>query len=150
MPQRLPAGTLLGHNAPPLAPAWADTAPAALPAAPAGGRHEAVAPPRDYTAAARGIAAERLATMTARRTFVALKLTYLDATAVLHGAESQWLREQVRLAEEPVDLWLLRAPLFSGLAGTDPERRRLRQRVRRALQAVFGEPQPTTAFATLR
>ena len=105
--------------------------------------------PRDYTAGA-GMPADRNAAIAARRSFVALKLTFLDAAAALQGPESTWLHQQVRSAEEPVDLWLLRAPLFSSLAGADPERRRLRQRVRRALEAVFAEPQPTTAFATLR
>jgi hypothetical protein len=105
--------------------------------------------PRDYTAGA-GLPADRMAAIASRRSFVALKMTFLDATAALQGKDAQWLREQVRAAEEPVDLWLLRSSLFSGLAGSDPERRRQRQAVRRALEAVFGEPQPTTAFATLR
>jgi hypothetical protein len=105
--------------------------------------------PRDYTRGG-GMPADRLAAIAARRSFVSLKLTFLDAAAVLQGEEAYWLRQQVRSAEEPVDLWLLRAPLFSSLAGADPERRRLRQRVRRALEAVFAEPQPTTSFATFR
>ena len=109
-------------------------------------RHAA---PRDYTAGA-GPPADRHAAIAARRSFVALKLTFLDAATCIQGKDAVWLQQQVRAAEEPVDLWLLRATLFSGLAGADPHRRRLRQGLRRAIEAVFGEPQQTTAFATLR
>ena len=112
-------------------------------------RAPALDAPRAYTAGG-GAPADRLAAIAARRSFVALKLTYLDAAVALRGHAAEWLRDQVRAAEEPVDLYLLRAPLFSALSGADPERRRLRQRLRRAIEAVFGEPQPTTAFATLR
>ncbi|MBI5717056.1 MAG: hypothetical protein HZC37_05135 [Burkholderiales bacterium] len=104
------------------------------------------AAPRNYTAGAP--CGDRLAAIAARRAFVALKLTFVDAAAKVDGAHAHWLRQQVRAAEEPVDLWLLRAPLFSGLAGGQPERRQLRQRVRRALEAAFSEPQPSTAFST--
>jgi len=105
------------------------------------------AAPRDYTAGAP--TGDRLAAIAARRAFVALKLTFLDAAAALDGTQAHWLRQQVRAAEAPVDLWLLRASLFSELAGSQPERRQLRQRVRRALEAVFAEPQPSTTFATV-
>lgn len=105
------------------------------------------AAPRDFTSGA--AAGDRLAAIAARRTFVALKLTFVDAAAALEGAQAHWLRQQVRAAEEPVDLWLLRAPLFSALAGNEPKQRALRQRVRRALEAVFAEPQPSTTFSSL-
>ncbi len=103
--------------------------------------------PRNFTAGAP--TGDRLAAIAARRTFVALKLTFTDAVAALEGHQAQWLRQQVRAAEDPVDLWLLRAPLFSQLAGSQPERRELRQRVRRALEAVFAEPQPSTTFSSV-
>jgi hypothetical protein len=103
--------------------------------------------PRDFTA--RSPCGDRLAFMAARRAFVSLKLTFVDAASALEGEQALWLRQQVRAAEEPVDLWLLRAPLFSALAGPSPERRALRQRVRRALEAVFAEPQHSTTFATV-
>ena len=103
-----------------------------------------LAAPRDYTAGAP--TGDRLAAIAARRAFVSLKLTFVDAAALLDGSQGEWLREQVRAAEHPVDLWLLRASLFSELAGSQPERRQQRQRLRRALEAAFAEPQPTTAF----
>jgi hypothetical protein len=105
-------------------------------------------PPRDYTASA-GMPGDRLALLAARRAFVALKLTFIEAVADLDAPRSAWLRQQVRAAEEPMDLWLLRAPVFHALAGHDPMRRQARQRVRRALDAVFPEAQPTTGFTTL-
>lgn len=105
------------------------------------------AAPRDFTAGAP--TGDRLAAITARRAFVTLKLTFVDAAAAVEGAQAHWLRQQVRAAEESVDLWLLRAPLFSALAGNEPRQRELRQRVRRALEAVFAEPQPSTTFGTL-
>lgn len=111
------------------------------------GLHQAQAP-RDYTPHA-GLPHDRLAAIAARRTFVTLKLTFTEAAAEARGPHAPWLRAQVRAAEEPVDLWLLRAPLFAALAGAEPERRALRQRVRRALETVFPDPQPSTAFATL-
>lgn len=102
--------------------------------------------PRDYTAGGPG---DRLAAIAARRAFVSLKLTFVDALLALEGSQAHWLRQQVRAAEEPVDLWLLRAPLFSLLAGNAPERRRQRQRLRRALETVFAEPQHSTTFAAV-
>jgi hypothetical protein len=105
--------------------------------------------PRDYTASL-APPGNRVAAIAARRSFVALKLAFLDAADALPASDGQWLRQQVRAAEEPVDLWLLRAALFRSLAGTAPEMRALRQRVRRALESMFGEPQPTTTFAALR
>ena len=103
--------------------------------------------PRDYTAGSP--CGDRLAFIAARRAFVSLKLTFAEAVATLEGSHGQWLRQQVRAAEEPVDLWLLRAPLFSALAGPSPERRALRQRVRRSLEAVFAEAQPSTTFSAV-
>ncbi len=105
--------------------------------------------PRDYTAVHAGMPADRIAAIAARRAFVALKLTFVDAAANIDGSQALWLRQQVRAAEEPMDLWLLRASVFSALDGSHPERRQLRQRLRRALDAVFAEPQQTTAFGTV-
>lgn len=94
-----------------------------------------------------GLPGDRLARLAARRTFVGLKLVYLDALDAVNGQEAVWLRNQVRSAEEPEDLWLLRAPVFAALAG--PERRDLRHMLRRALQSIFPEPQPPSAFTAL-
>lgn len=89
----------------------------------------------------------REARIAARRAFAELKQTFLEAMAELEDSHAGWLREQVRSAEEPVDLWLLRAPLFEALTGADPERRRRRQMVRRGLDSLFHDSEPPSAFA---
>jgi hypothetical protein len=82
----------------------------------------------------------------ARQAFVALKQTCMQALSDL--PQSDWLRTQVRAAEEPVDLWLLRAPMFSALKGPDPERRSRRQLLRRGLDSVFPDlDDPGSGFA---
>ncbi|MBC7939318.1 MAG: hypothetical protein H7Z19_06055, partial [Chitinophagaceae bacterium] len=78
--------------------------------------------------------------------FVELKQTYLLALVELSEAQAGWLRAQVRGAEEPVDLWLLRAPMYAALSGADPERRRRRQMLRRGLDTVFADNEPPSAF----
>jgi hypothetical protein len=105
-----------------------------------------------------GLPHDRSARLAARRAFVALKQSFLDALAVLQVArpaelaDAEWLRQQVRSAEEPVDLWLLRAPVFAALAGTDAERRRHRQALRRSLDQLFPDSEaggPSSTFASL-
>jgi hypothetical protein len=107
-------------------------------------------PPRHFSSLAglpgAGLPGDRLARLAARRAFVGLKLLYLDALEGLAGAEAAWLLGQVRSAEEPEDLWLLRAPVFAALDG--PERRPLRQDLRRGLRTIFPETQPASAFTS--
>ena len=92
-----------------------------------------------------GLPGDRDARVAARRAFVALKLTFLHALQDLHNAD--WLRTQVRSAEDPADLWLLRAPVFAVLNGADPERRQRRQMVRRGLDSLFPDLEPPSAFS---
>ncbi len=98
------------------------------------------------------------ARLAARRAFVELKQCFLDALAVPRPArpaelaDLEWLRQQVRGAEEPVDLWLLRAPAFAALMGTDSELRRQRQALRRNLDMLFPDTEaggPPSGFASL-
>jgi hypothetical protein len=111
----------------------------------------APAAPRHFTTGAAapgiGLPGDRQARMAARRAFVDLKQTYLLALHEVAEAEAGWLRAQVRSAEEPVDLWLLRGPVFAALAGADPERKRRRQMLRRGLDSVFADSQPPSNFA---
>jgi hypothetical protein len=93
-----------------------------------------------------GLPGDRDARLAARRAFVDLKQTYLLALAELPEGDAGWLRAHVRQAEEPADLWLLRAPVFAALAGADPERRRRRQMLRRGLDSVFHDSEPPSAF----
>lgn len=92
-----------------------------------------------------GLPGDRMAQLAARRAFVVLKQAFVDALAGAGGREAAWLRAQVRSAEEPVDLWLLRASVFALLDG--PERRPLRQQLRRALDTLFPDTQPSSGFA---
>jgi hypothetical protein len=107
---------------------------------------QAAVGPRDFTPGA-GLPGDRQARIAARRAFVALKLTFLHALEDTPGTD--WLRHQVRSAEEPVDLWLLRAPMFAALAGTDAALRGRRQLLRRGLDSVFPDLEPASAFTPL-
>ncbi len=111
------------------------------------------AAPRHFTPGAGlpgiGLPGDRGARLAARRAFVQLKQTFMLAIADLHDSHAGWLRIQVRGAEEPVDLWLLRAPIFAALAGADPEWRRRRQMLRRGLDSLFHDSEPPSAFSTL-
>lgn len=92
-----------------------------------------------------GMPGDRSARLAARRAFVALKLSFLEA---LQGeAGTAWLQAQVRSAEEPVDLWLLRAPVFAALAGSDATHRGRRQLLRRSLDSVFPDLEPASGFS---
>ena len=93
-----------------------------------------------------GLPGDRLAQIAARRAFVELKLGFTDAADLLGGRDGEWLRQQVRRAEEPVDLWLLRGPLFAALAGPAPERRIARLRLRRSLDSLFPDTAPASGF----
>ena len=99
--------------------------------------------PRHFSPGA-GMPGDRSARMAARRAFVELKLTFMTALAGVPAAG--WLLAQVRNAEEPVDLWLLRGPVFAALAGTEADYRLRRQRLRRGLDSVFPELDSGSGF----
>jgi hypothetical protein len=94
-----------------------------------------------------GLPQDRQARVAARRAFVDLKRTFMHALDGLPGVE--WLVAQVRAAEEPVDLWLLRAPAFAALVGADPQVRHRRQRLRRGLDSVFPDLDEPSGFVLL-
>jgi len=104
------------------------------------------ADPRHFSPGA-GMPGDRGARTAARRAFVELKLDFLAALADVPTAA--WLQAQVRSAEEPVDLWLLRAPVFAALAGADPDYRRRRQQLRRGLDSVFPDLDSASGFVPL-
>ncbi|MFY9514020.1 MAG: hypothetical protein WAQ05_23910 [Rubrivivax sp.] len=89
-----------------------------------------------------GLPHDRLARLAARRAFVELKLNFQQAVAELEGHDGQWLRRQVRSAEEPNDLWLLRAPVFEALAGSSAAQRQRRRTLRRCLDSHFPDSEP--------
>jgi len=104
------------------------------------------AAPRDFTTGA-GLPGDRGARIAARNAFISLKLTFLEALEPVAGAE--WLRGQILSAEEPVDLWLLRAPVFALLCGTDTDCRSRRQMLRRGLDSMFPDLDAPSNFAPL-
>jgi hypothetical protein len=110
------------------------------------------AAPRHYVAShalpGAGLPHDRMARMAARQAFVVLKNSFSEAVASLPDARGAWLRQQVRSAEEPIDLWMLRAPVFASLAGIDPAQRQRRQALRRAMDSLFQEDSgPASGFS---
>jgi hypothetical protein len=91
--------------------------------------------------------ADRGARVAARRAFVELKVTFLSALQDLRCED--WLVDQVRGAEEPVDLWLLRAPVFEALDCGRPEVRRRRHELRRGLDSMFPDLDMPSGFSPL-
>ena len=90
---------------------------------------------------------DRQARLAARRAFVSLKQSYLLAIDSMAGARAEWLRFQVRHAEEPADLWLLRAAVFESLPAR--ECRAERERLQRGIDSLFPNGGSNSGFATL-
>ncbi len=90
---------------------------------------------------------DRQARIAARRAFVNLKQTYLLAIDELAGARAEWLRFQVRHAEEPADLWLLRSAVFDALPVR--ECRTQREHLQRGIESLFPRAGANSGFATL-
>lgn len=108
--------------------------------------HTSSSAPRDFTPGA-GLPGDRGARLAARQAFVSLKRSFLDALETVPTAE--WLRVQVRAAEEPVDLWLLRAPVFAALGRMNDDCRSHRQRLHRSLDTIFPDLETGSAFMPL-
>jgi hypothetical protein len=94
-----------------------------------------------------GMPHDRQARVAARRAFVNLKQTYLMAIEAVPGPRADWLRFQIRHAEEPADLWLLRAAVFDALPrqGFPAERDTLQ----RGIESVFPRQGTSSGFAPL-
>lgn len=113
---------------------------------------QAVAEPRQFELAGIlpgvGLPHDRLARVAARRVFVDLKQQFQAAVAAIEGERGQWLRAQVRGAEQPEDLMLLRGHVFACLAGDDDGRRHTRRTLRRTLDSLFPDSAPRSGFAS--
>ena len=94
-----------------------------------------------------GLPGDRMARLAARTAFVELKLGFIEAVSSLVGRDGDWLRQQVRHAEEPVDLWMLRGPLMDALGGPEPERRVARLRRRPSRGSLFPDSAVFTGFS---
>lgn len=62
-----------------------------------------------------GMPDDRLARMAARRAFVEMKQVFMRAAADVEGTVGERLQRRVRAANEPVELWRLRAVLLASL-----------------------------------
>ena len=74
-----------------------------------------------------------------RRAFVEMKQLFMRAVENLAHRKGAWLRAQVRAAEDPIDLWLLRGPLLSALREDDVATRTMRAALYRSLDRTFPE-----------
>jgi hypothetical protein len=86
-----------------------------------------------------GLPQDRLARLAARRAFVDLKQDFMVATAGLPGQRGEWLRQRVRRAEDPINLWQIRHSLFAALGGNDPEACSVRHALKTGLDTLFTE-----------
>jgi hypothetical protein len=83
--------------------------------------------------------ATRSGRIESRRAFVEMKQLFMRAVENLAHRKGAWLRAQVRAAEDPVDLWLLRGPLLSALREDDIATRTMRAALYRSLDRTFPE-----------
>ena len=86
-----------------------------------------------------GLPATRSARIESRRAFVETKHLFMRAVENLAHRKGAWLRAQVRAAEDPVDLWLLRGPLLATLREDDVATRTMRAALYRTLDRTFPE-----------
>jgi hypothetical protein len=93
-----------------------------------------------------GLPHDRLARLAARRAFVGLKQDFMHAVAALDDERGSWLRDQVRKAEQPEDLLLLRGHVFACLSGGDAGRVERRRMLRRTLDSQFPDSAPRSGF----
>lgn len=84
-----------------------------------------------------GLPQDRHARIAARRSFVALKQRFMLAMADVGGNRAAWLRFQVRQAQDPVDLWLLRGMVFDALGREGSTTERVQTELNQALDSVF-------------
>ena len=86
-----------------------------------------------------GIPATRSARIESRRAFVEMKQLFMQAVENLAHRKGAWLRAQVRAAEDPIDLWLLRGPLLATLREDEVATRTMRAALYRTLDRTFPE-----------
>jgi hypothetical protein len=96
----------------------------------------------------RGIPASRTERIESRRAFVEMKQLFIRAVENLEHRKGAWLRSQVRGAEDPIDLWLLRGPLLATLREDELATRTMRAELYKSLDrtfpAAFGTPEITS------
>jgi hypothetical protein len=101
-------------------------------------------------ATAGGLPADREARVAARRAFVDMKQLFIRAVENLEHRKGAWLRAQVRGADDPVDLWLLRGPLLAALREDDLATRKLRAELYKSLDNTFPQAFGTAEIHTMQ
>ena len=96
-----------------------------------------------------GLPATRSARIESRRAFVEMKQLFMRAVENLEHRKGAWLRAQVRAAEDPIDLWLLRGPLLATLREDDVATRTMRAALYRTLDRTFPEAFGSAEISTL-
>ena len=91
----------------------------------------------------------RSARIESRRAFVEMKHLFMRAVENLAHRKGAWLRAQVRAAEDPTDLWLLRGPLLSALREDDVATRTMRAALYHSLDRTFPEAFGNAAIGML-
>jgi hypothetical protein len=86
-----------------------------------------------------GIPASRTERIESRRAFVEMKQLFISAVENLAHRKGAWLRSQVRCAEDPIDLWLLRGPLLATLREDEVATRTMRAALYKSLDHTFPE-----------
>lgn len=86
-----------------------------------------------------GLPQDRAAQLAARQAFVAMKRLFMSAVEPLGDVKGEWLRQQVRLANDPIDLWVLRGPVIAALRVDEHGTRSLRAQLYRGLDTIFPE-----------
>ena len=81
----------------------------------------------------------RSARIETRRAFVEMKQLFMRAVENLEHRKGAWLRAQVRAADDPIDLWLLRGPLLATLREDDVATRTMRAALYKSLDRTFPE-----------
>ena len=84
-----------------------------------------------------GLPQERLARIAARRDFVEMKQSYMNAASDIASVTGGLLQHKVRMASEPWELWSLRAVILASL--TDDHERTVshRMKLEREFDSIF-------------
>ena len=97
-----------------------------------------------------GLPEDRLARIAARRAFVELKSSFMNAASEACGPTAELLRRKVRAADEALQLWGLRLALLAALPVDKEQSAQQRQALLRQLDSVFPEDRgPETGFVPL-
>lgn len=109
--------------------------------------------PRNYTVGAlRGsLPAEQMSRLSARKAFVDTKLVFMQVLSQInrHDAGVEWLRKQVRSAQMPEDLWLLRSAMYDALRSEGAQGAELRDLLRRSLDGLLPGTYMASGFSML-